>query len=285
MARQTKSDRILRCSIFNLIERAQFALNSPIYQPSEELSVPGFDPRTGQRLSLLEYVLRETEQLHGKLRRYSSPDEHAFYPSSLPPLVMRPISFEPILHPCSTSININEKLLRVYTNELLPGLTAPGDDQNYGSASMLDVSLLQALSKRIHYGMFVAEAKFVEKRDEYTRLIKARDTKAIMALLTDVAVEERVMARVALKAATFGQDINISPQPSNNASGSSPQDPKPSPSQGTVPLGIGQASSVNILPSVKKLKVRPELVADLYKDHVMPLTKEVELEYLLRRLD
>ena len=26
--------------------------------------------------------------------------------------------------------------------------------------SMLDVSVLQALSKRIHYGMFVAEAKF-----------------------------------------------------------------------------------------------------------------------------
>ena len=109
-----------------------------------------------------------------------------------------------------------------------------------------------------------------------------------MALLTDVAVEERVMARVALKAATFGQDINInvSPQPTNNTSGSSPQDHKPSPSQGTnSQLGSGQGASVNILPSVKKLKVRPELVADLYRNHVMPLTKEVELEYLLRRLD
>lgn len=218
----------------------------------------GFDPTTGKRLSLLEFVLRETEQLHGKLRRYTSPDEHAFYPSSLPPLVMRPITFEPILHSCSTSININNKLLHVYTSELLPGLAAPGDDQNYGSASMLDVSL-QALSKRIHYGMYVAEAKFREKTEEYTRFIQARDTGAIMALLTDVTVEERVMARVALKAATFGQDLNVSPLTHGGV-----EVPEPSPSS----LGIqarGSGSGPNILPSVQKLKVKPELVADLYK--------------------
>ena len=40
----------------------------------------GFDHRSGRRYSLLEYALRETEQLHGKLRRYTSPGEHAFYP-------------------------------------------------------------------------------------------------------------------------------------------------------------------------------------------------------------
>ena len=43
------------------------------------LAPPGFD-RSGRRYSLLEYALRETEQLHGKLRRYTSPGEHAFYP-------------------------------------------------------------------------------------------------------------------------------------------------------------------------------------------------------------
>lgn len=39
-------------------------------------------------------------------------------------------------------------------------IAAPGDDGNYGSAATLDVLCLQALSKRIHYGKFVAEAKF-----------------------------------------------------------------------------------------------------------------------------
>lgn len=39
-------------------------------------------------------------------------------------------------------------------------IAAAGDDGNYGSAATLDVLCLQALSKRIHYGKFVAEAKF-----------------------------------------------------------------------------------------------------------------------------
>lgn len=42
----------------------------------------GFCPRTGRRYSLLEYALRDTEQTHGKMRRYTSPDEHAFFPSA-----------------------------------------------------------------------------------------------------------------------------------------------------------------------------------------------------------
>jgi hypothetical protein len=36
--------------------------------------------KDGQQYSLLEYILRETEQLHGSVRRYTSPDEQAFYP-------------------------------------------------------------------------------------------------------------------------------------------------------------------------------------------------------------
>lgn len=43
---------------------------------------------------------------------------------------------------------------------LCAGIAQPGDDYNYGSAGVLDVLCLQALSKRIHYGKYVAEAKF-----------------------------------------------------------------------------------------------------------------------------
>lgn len=34
-----------------------------------------------------------------------------------------------------------------------------------------------------------------------------------------------------------------------------------------------------------RLKVSPDVVADIYEKWVMPLTKEVEVQYLLRRLD
>jgi chorismate mutase len=57
-----------------------------------------------------------------------------------------------------------------------------------------------------------------------------------------------VLERVQLKAATFGQDL------SSGGGG------------GTY-------------------KVRPEVVAQLYEQWIMPLTKEVEVQYLLRRLD
>ena len=55
-------------------------------------------------------------------------------------------------------------------------------------------AILQALSKRVHYGKFVAEAKFLEQREEYTKLIKRRDSDAIMDLLTNAAVEKQVRA-------------------------------------------------------------------------------------------
>lgn len=57
----------------------------------------------------------------------------------------------------------------------------------------------QALSKRIHFGKYVAEAKFRAQTDKYSALIRAQDSDGLMALLTDLAVEERVVARVGLK--------------------------------------------------------------------------------------
>jgi monofunctional chorismate mutase len=77
--------------IFSIIERAQFARNAPVYEPGA-LEVPEFGA-DGRRLSLLEYLLRQTEQVHGKIRRYTSPEEQAFYPEALPALVLPPIKY------------------------------------------------------------------------------------------------------------------------------------------------------------------------------------------------
>ena len=51
---------------------------------------------------------------------------------------------------------------------------------------------MQALSKRIHYGKFVAEAKFLASREEYSSLIRAQDADGLMRLLTDEGVEAKV---------------------------------------------------------------------------------------------
>lgn len=50
----------------------------------------------------------------------------------------------------------------------------------------------QALSKRIHYGKFVAEAKFLAQTEKYSSLIRQQDAGGLMKLLTDEAVEAKV---------------------------------------------------------------------------------------------
>lgn len=238
--------------IFSLIERAQFALNDPVYKPGA-VPIPWYTP-DGQQLSLLEYLLRETEQVHGRIRRFTSPDENAFFPEDLPLLMLPPLSFPPILHQPAAVININDKIMKMYADQVLPNIVKQGDDGNYGSAAMYDVMILQALSRRIHYGKFVAEAKFLKQTKEYTACITAKDSQGILDLLTDRQVELKVIDRVKLKTATFGQDLT---------------EVKPH-----------DQSELNNM-----LRISPEVVAQIYDEWIMPLTKEVEVEYLLRRLD
>ena len=97
-----------------------------------------------------------------------------------------------ILVPWAKSINLNRQIMDLYLTELMPGITEPGDDNNYGSSAMQDVLCLQALSKRIHYGKFVAEAKFRANPEQYQQLIRNRDQEAIMRTLTNQDVENKV---------------------------------------------------------------------------------------------
>lgn len=55
-------------------------------------------------------------------------------------------------------------------------------------------------------GKFVAESKFLEQPDEYTRLVNAGDAVGIVKLLTNTEVERKVLRRAYTKASTYGQD-------------------------------------------------------------------------------
>lgn len=66
--------------IFSFLERAQFARNAPVYS-ADAIALP-CPSCPSSSVSLLEWTLRETEQTHGKIRRYTSPDEHAFFPGA-----------------------------------------------------------------------------------------------------------------------------------------------------------------------------------------------------------
>ncbi|KAL9262517.1 Chorismate mutase 1, chloroplastic-like protein [Drosera capensis] len=231
--------------IFSLLERSQYRYNPDTYDPNSFL-LDGFHG------SLVEFMLTETEKLHAQVGRYKSPDEHPFFPSDLPDPLLPPLQYPQVLHPIADSININRKIWDMYFKDLLPRLVTDGDDGNCGSAAVCDTICLQALSKRVHYGKFVAEAKFRASPDIYKPAIRAQDPEQLMDLLTYQAVEDSVKTRVETKAKIFGREV-----PAN----------------------------LDTVESDLEYKIKPNLVADLYGDWIMPLTKEVQVQYLLRRLD
>lgn len=110
-----------------------------------------------------------------------SPDEHPFTPiDKLPQPVIDVQHYPPLLYQPAAShpdVNVNDRIKDFYVNHIVPGITlpAPGsprqrrlsisgrdaslDDGNYGSAATRDVEVLQALSRRIHFGEWEARGE------------------------------------------------------------------------------------------------------------------------------
>ena len=51
----------------------------------------------------------------------------------------------------------------------LPAICEAGDDGHHGSSVVADVACLQAISERVHYGVFVAESKYTARSPRSTR--------------------------------------------------------------------------------------------------------------------
>ena len=159
----------------------------------------------------MDYLLREQERLQSRVRRYESPDEHPFYLDALEKPILQPLQYPKILH--DNDVNVNEVIKQRYVNEILPAICPQperGDrgeaQENYGSAATADVNCLQALSRRIHFGKFVAESKFQKDPETFVKMIKGNDRQGIDAAITDSKVEQKVLERLGLKARTYGTD-------------------------------------------------------------------------------
>jgi len=240
--------RLEETIIFAAIERGQFTLNASVYVRGKGASLT---PSTAEFAddSFFEHFLYGTEKLHSALGRYREGDlEHAFFGHrSLPhPALSKgpPETFGQMLMP--NTINLNEQLLKVYVGKVVPNVAAKAaqDDGHYGSTCVCDIALLQSLSLRVHYGKLVAESKFLAEQARFEALIKAKDADGIMTALTNETVEKEVIERVRTKAARYGKS-------SDEGGGS--------------------------------FKVDPQVVADLFRDVIIPMNKQVQVDYLLRR--
>lgn len=227
--------------IFNLIERADFPIMPSVYENNSKL-IPGFEG------SFLDWLFQQHESVQSQCRRYQAPDQYPFYPHVVKESVLPPINYPKLLANYFREININDEIMDVYINKIIPRVANQGEEsENYGSTAIMDISTLQTLSRRIHFGMFVAESKFQADRELYTKLIKEKNVDGIMENITNSAVEEKILQRLLIKAKTFGTD------PTAGIEGTS--------------------------------KIEPEAVVTIYKELVIPLTKKVEVNYLLRRLE
>lgn len=205
-------------------------------------------------MSLADYLLAETERIHSLVRRYDAPDEYPFFPDILQRPRLQPIEYPKILH--DNDVNVNALIKDKYIHQVLPEACRKFDRQdrgetkeNYGSAATCDVACLQALSRRIHFGKFVAESKFQAETDRFVKLIKAEDRQGIDDAITNAKVEQQVLDRLRLKAKTYGKDPSLNPS-----------------------SGAGEE------------KINVEAVVAMYAQVVIPLTKVVEVEYLMQRL-
>ena len=226
--------RLEETIIFGIIERAQFCRNDIIYRKD------GVGRELGGE-SLVGFLLHESERAYAKVRRYTSPDEHPFF-HDLPKPILPALDFKNPLHP--NAININDRIRAAYEQEIVPFVCPSGDDSQWGSSAVNDVMLLQALSKRIHYGKFVAEGKFKAQPDAFVPYIKEKDQQKLLAAITDERVESQVLDRVYRKASTYGKELETGP--------------------GRPP-------------------VNPSAIRELYARWIIPLNKEVQVLYLLER--
>lgn len=191
-------------------------------------------------------MLVETEKLHAKVRRYTSPEEHPFFESLLPPPILDELEFPTLIQVKKSDVDANQEILRWYTEKIIDRLCIPGDDEQHGSSVLCDINSLQAISRRIHYGKFVAESKFQSNQEIYKQLVDAGDAVGIVNQLTNKEVERGVLRRAFIKASHYGQDIT----------------------------GTTEGS-----------KIDPMLIADIYRDMIIPLTKDVEVRYIFHRLN
>ena len=223
--------------IARLIDRAQFCANETVYRPGHS-GFSGEDER-----SLFQVRLYSQERMDAEFGRFCVPEERPFF-SMLPGSRRTVMIPDTGLHLDDIDkINLMPEIVERYIG-MIPRLCRAGDDGHYGSSVEHDVYAVQAVARRIHFGaLYVAESKFLDNPELFTRLAGERDEESIMTNLTRKEVEERIVQRTREKTIAAQAKINIA----------------------------------------VRHRIDPEVVTEFYRIVIMPLTKKGEVLYLLNR--
>ncbi len=195
------------------------------------------------QLSLFDLRLLYQERMDADFGRFCVPEERPFNASLPSPKRKVTLPDRGLGIDDYNSVNLTREIRESYL-ELVKRICRPGSDGQYGSSVEHDIYAVQAIARRIHYGsLFVAESKYRESTSEYRDLITARDRQGLMTKLTRKEVEDKIVERIRNK--------------------------------------------VEVLQSTANTRVRhlidPETVVQFYRETVIPLTKQGEVQYLLQR--
>jgi chorismate mutase len=194
-------------------------------------------------ISLFMIRLRYQEEMDAVFGRYLVPEERPFFKDLPEPKRNVTLPNTGLSIKDLEIVNIAPKICSAYLDHLSL-VCLPGDDGQYGSSVEHDVLAVQAISRRIHYGaLYVAENKYRADPEGYSNLVLTGDRAAIMEKLTRPEVEDRILLRVEQKVEYMQREAN---------------------------------RGVRVL-------IDPDKVLTFYRDHVIPLTKEGEVLYLLNR--
>ena len=218
-------------------------LNRAQYRYNPAVYDPGKSGFAGFAGSLFDKRLMDQEMLDAGYGRFTSPEERPFNRN----LASAERDFEVIptgiILADLNQVNLTAEIRAAYLS-LVPRICGQGEDKHFGSSAEHDVAAFRAISERIHYGVFyVAERKFLDHPEKYTPLIESCNPKGLTALLTRSEVEERILRRVMEKVNLYQSGAN---------------------------------------PKTRKL-VDPDVIAAFYREHIIPLTKKGEVQYLLSR--
>ena len=206
--------------------------------------LPGQSCFSGKdRESLFSLRLGAQEELDARFGRFLTPEERPVNRDL--PVSLRDLRVNPrgLSIEDYNLVNLSSEISEAYL-QLLPRICADGDDGQYGSCIERDVTCIQAIARRVHFAAFyVAESKFRQDPEGYKDLVREGKTEEIGRKLTRPEVEERILERVGNKSRRLQE--------------------------------ISDFSLRRVLD--------PEAVTDLYRNVIIPLTKEGEVRYLMAR--
>jgi chorismate mutase len=205
---------------------------------------PGASGFAGEKeASLFELRLRKQEEMDAEFGRFEVPEERPFHHDL--PEARRKVRLPEL--PLSLDdygrIGLTGEIVEGYL-EHLNDIAREGDDGQYGSAVEHDVAAIQAIARRIHYGsLYVAESKYRKDPEGLQELVDREEREHLLEKLTRPEVESAILERVSAKVSFIQERVNLR----------------------------------------VRFRLSPEPVLGLYRDLIIPLTKEGQVRYLFHR--